>query len=232
MRSMLLSAAALAAGAVAVSPAAAADKCFDKATLTYIDCPAIEPIEAPLAPAPLLPAEPIEPWSGLYIGGHLGYGYSEATGTGGLGEISEDIDSLAVGGHVGFMRQFDSNLVLGLEADASALFKEDTDEVADAEIVWLSTARARLGFAIDQVMPYVTGGVALVNWEYEEPGATADETSFGYVAGGGVELLTYQNWMLRAEGLYILIDDDQSLPGGSVGLDDAIVGRGGLTYKF
>lgn len=230
MRLFVLSAAGLAALA---APAAAAEKCFDKATLSYVDCPQPAPIRpVQPAPAPVAPAEPIQPWSGFYIGAHGGYAWSDVEGATGLGAVSEDADGFLAGGQVGFLKQYDSNLVLGLEVDGSGVFGDDDSGTREAELNFLSSARVRVGYAADRFMPYVTGGVALADWDYSEPGVSVSDTTVGAVAGGGVEILADENWMVRGEGLYYFLDDDQSVPGGEVGIDDAVVGRIGLTYKF
>lgn len=228
MKPAYVTAAALAAAAVAAPVAATAQNCFDKATLTYVDC-APEPA-APLAPPP--PIEPIQPWTGLYLGAHGGYGVGEVSGVTPGGAVSEDLEGFIAGGQIGFLKQYPSNIVLGLELDGSTLIQDDNDGLTEAEIDWMTSARARLGVAADQVMPYVTGGVALVGWQYAEPGLSVDDTAVGLVAGGGLELLADENWLLRIEGLYYFLDEEQDVVGGSVGVDDVIVGRGGISYKF
>jgi outer membrane immunogenic protein len=85
-----------------------------------------------------------------------------------------------VGGTVGFNYQLGS-IVLGLEGDidwsgisgsgscvAGTLSCQTTND-------WLGTARGRIGYAFNQVLPYVTGGAAFGNLRW--PGAWSGEPS-------------------------------------------------------
>lgn len=91
-------------------------------------------------------------------------------------------------------------------------------------------------------MPYATGGVALAGYEFKgtSPGfsASADETAWGGVAGGGVDWLIHPNVILRAEGLYYFFDDETDLSGvgggsgGRITLGDVGVARVAVSYKF
>lgn len=100
------------------------EKCFDKATLTYKECPTAA------APAPEPAPEPLHDWTGLYVGAHAGYGWfnndvevSPLTGFGALfaaGALPSSLDYSAdgalLGGQIGYNHQIDE-LVLGVEAD-------------------------------------------------------------------------------------------------------------------
>lgn len=118
-----------------------------------------------------------------------------------------------------------------------------------AELDWLASARLRAGYAIDRIQPYVTGGVALAGYEVSAASSATgtpftsgknDETAWGGVVGGGVEYLAAENILIRAEALYYMFDDNESIAGltagsgagDSAGLDDVIVGRIGLSYRF
>ena len=80
---------------------------------------------------------------------------------------------------------------------------------------WLATVRGRAGFAVDRVLFYGTGGVALANVKYFDqncfgaPAApscntgTISNTRAGWVAGGGVEWAVSGNWSIKGEFLHV-----------------------------
>ena len=229
------------AGAVAATaPAAYAnggDKCFDKATLSYVDC------------------NPVD-WSGTYIGVHAGYAWADVEGDYlNLDYDSLDVEGLLAGGQIGYQEQFDSGLVLGLELDVSAVWADDsaTSNLAvigaaaatpyniDAELDWLASARVRAGLSQGDWMPYLTAGVALAGYEASASttvaAASVEETVFGGVVGGGVEVMLDRNWIAGVEGLYYFFDEETDLsavgsPGDSVSFGDVGVVRARLSYKF
>ncbi len=265
---------ALVTAAIVASPMAAIaqnndERCFDKGTLQYYECPKPEPVA--VAPPPVL-APPPPAWTGVYAGVHAGYAWSSFDGTySGLGTPldygSLDPDGPLIGGQIGYNHQFDNNLVLGVEGDFSWLFNADDsasntglgpvfgagavtfNNGISADLDWLASARLRAGYAAGNVMPYITGGVAMAGYEigassgastgFATSGKT-DETAIGGVVGGGLEYLASENVVLRAEALYYMFDDSEGISGltaasgagDKAGLDDVIVGRVGLSYKF
>ncbi len=248
--SIVLSGAAAAALVASAAAAQTEQDCFDKGDLTYFDCPT-EPepvIEEPAALAPLGPN-----WTGFYIGAHAGYASADVDGryaSGFFDVPALELNGGLAGGQVGYLYQYDNNIVTGVEFDLSGVWADDTvtnvGGFMDAELNYLASARLRVGYAMEGGwLPYLTGGVALAGYEIfidEEDDETADldETAFGGVVGGGVEVMLYENWSLRAEGLYYFFDDETSLDGVTsfaedgdfFSLEDVIVGRIGLNFRF
>jgi outer membrane immunogenic protein len=84
---------------------------------------------------------------------------------------------------------------------------------SQAQTDWLFTARPRLGFANNNWLFYVTGGLALTNlkgnFTFTDTFATAAEsgsvssTKVGWTIGGGVEAGLGGGWSLKAEYLYV-----------------------------
>ena len=80
------------------------------------------------------------------------------------------------------------------------------------ETDWLFTARPRLGWALDNWLFYITGGMAVTNVEtsfrFTDTFATAhasgsdSETKVGWILGGGVEFGLARNWSVRGEYSY------------------------------
>lgn len=201
--------------------------CFDKATLTYVDCP------TPVAPAL---------WDGPYLGLHGGYASADFGGvfngdgvTAPVFDLSDlDVQGGVVGGQLGYLHTLQRNgLVLGAEVDFSLAFADDELSFFDpaavvvsdtdfdlsvqlrGELNWLASARLRAGLDMDELMPFVTGGVAMASWGFEASttlgpvteAGSADETTFGGVVGGGIEWMIDEDISVRAEGLYYLFDD-------------------------
>jgi outer membrane immunogenic protein len=223
-----------------------------------------------------VPEEPIIAdvfdWSGLYIGAHAGAGaiitegmWDEEDNASGvnLGDLS-NIGGV-FGGQVGFNFQT-GNLVFGIEGDISWTGWDDTAFPITTEHDttgigldndFLASVRGRLGWADDNVLFYVTGGVAWFEGDLtvEDDDGCDDQCSLdisetGGVVGAGIEWAPWQNVTIRAEGLYYFFDDDQSLcrddndctgdneklteadSGDFFELDDALVARLGINFLF
>lgn len=147
----------------------------------------------PIPQAPV--AEPVAPsvfdWTGVYVGAHAGYNIEDGDGFG---------DSWALGGFVGYNQAVTPNWVVGAEADLSWLpTDEGVGAGGEANDAYLSTIRARVGYAFDSVMVYGTAGLALGFGEVDLPGGSDENTHVGYVVGAGVEAALTENILARAE---------------------------------
>lgn len=188
-------------------------------------------LEAPLAPPN---------WTGFYLGISGGVGSFDAEVTDldddmfdqeGAGVDLQSFDGV-YGAQVGVNWQHRS-AVLGLEADISGTGYDEKlefdggDHLAEASWDWFSTVRARVGLAVDNVMVYATGGLAIVRVDYcgadgecvtdGDEDIAFSETELGFAAGVGTEILIDTNWSFKAEYLYIdageeirQYDDDDS----------------------
>ncbi|WP_119391125.1 outer membrane protein [Taklimakanibacter lacteus] len=171
-------------------------------------------------------ADVVEPaaydWSGFYVGAQAGYGWGD-TDFHYLPEDSSvgmEFDGFVGGVTLGFNGQR-GNLVIGAEADISySDFSDDIllpsntgantpclEEGCSLDIDWFGTARIRLGYAMDNILPFITGGIAFGDVESTfDIGACAceiDETAFGWTIGGGIEWAFSENWSAKAEYLYV-----------------------------
>jgi outer membrane immunogenic protein len=119
---------------------------------------------------------------------------------------------------------------------------------------WVSSLRARLGYLVlPNLMAYGTVGGAWGKVDYTAsnnegviPYATStafSNTQGGWVAGGGLEWMITNNWLLRGEYLYYSLNSSPSvvvspgipgaLPSGySWSSTNVSVARAGLSYKF
>lgn len=168
-------------------------------------------------------------WTGFYLGANAGVAwnnssvdndvYLRGSRVNGLGNsIDGDQTAFTAGGLLGYNYQMDQ-VVLGVETDFNYLgFGDDrTRDFGNGVISktsfdadWFGTIRARLGFAIDNVLLYGTGGAAyghmsadgkLTDGTNTWKGST-DTTNWGWTIGAGAEYGIDQ-WSLGLEYLYV-----------------------------
>ena len=145
-----------------------------------------------------------------------------------------------------------NNVVLGIETDLQWANIAGTVSAsvlglpvvsAGTTIDYFGTIRARLGYAIDRFLPYITGGVA-----YGKTATTASilgvqvfdqsSTNWGWTIGAGGEFAITNNWTFKAEYLYVdlgsaNVDAVAIAPGLSAGTDSKFNSfRAGVNYKF
>lgn len=189
-------------------------------------------------------------WTGFYVGANVGYGWSHRdfsnTLTGTLGTIqlsgsnsgTDDGRGVLGGAQVGYNHQFVDNWVAGIEADidgadigssTSACFPGFGTAVCgdrDTDVNAFGTVRGRLGYALNNVLLYGTGGFA---WGHGTntiqftclgpacPGTSAlaptspaptsvDVNPIGWAAGAGVEWAFLPNLTLQAQYLHLQFD--------------------------
>jgi outer membrane immunogenic protein len=192
-----------------------------------------------LAAAPVMAADmsvvktkvPKEPpfvvynWTGFYIGIQGGGGWSRVAQTDARPFSSDTYNGTdgLIGGTLGFNAQFD-RVVLGLEADGSGSWVKGytigTDPVSGncggapprcfSNLQSLATFRARAGVTMDNVLPYLTAGLAVGSLHGEDGDIAANgafgagtKTVVGWTAGFGVEAMFNQIWSLKVEYLYV-----------------------------
>jgi outer membrane immunogenic protein len=191
-----------------------------------------------------LPAKADPSWTGFYIGAHGGYGWADWDGYAGTTAGTNPVavidgandpyasfsgDDWLGGGQIGFNMQ-SGQFVFGIEADNSwadidaggqldaggPLPASLWEKQHDFSLDYFGTARGRLGVAVGQFLPYVTGGLAwgktsgnLAVTYSNAAGpqgtsyASVDETHVGWALGGGAEVSLSDNWSLKAEYLHI-----------------------------
>ena len=203
------------------------------------------------------PPVPMYDWTGFYIGvaggGSLGQSthIDQATGLGDT--IGYNVKGGLVGGTLGYNWQMGS-VVLGFEGDASWVgeYGSNLDDglagnpafTSFTKETWLGTARGRLGYAVNNLLFYGTGGYAVagVTAGIKDSAtnavlASSSDTRNGWTAGGGLEWGFAPNWSAKFEWLYmkfeskgfntLVAEGNRS----SVPLDDNVV-RAGINYRF
>lgn len=218
-------------------------------------------LAADLSPPPLpyVPGRvPVFSWTGFYFGGDGGYGFATSSGTSanatGLFPLpySFNVTGPIAGGFVGGNYQF-GQVVVGGEADwqwadltgnSGPLTLNSTNYTISTDVKSYGSVRARLGFAVDHLLFYGTGGWAFGSWSTSyaftggAPFSTDNASSYkGWTAGAGVEY-AFTNWLTgRVEyrytdlGLiaYVDVPNNSSDLGNRVTINDV---RAGLAFKF
>jgi outer membrane immunogenic protein len=113
------------------------------------------------------------------------------------------------------------------------------------KIGWIATIRGRIGYAMDRVLLYATGGGAFTHTS-DNVTATgigtifnASSTNPGWTIGAGAEWAFAQNWTARVEYLYVATNVSQSgaipVVGGTItetgNVHDNLI-RAGVNFKF
>jgi outer membrane immunogenic protein len=194
-------------------------------------------------------------WTGFYVGGNLGGGWGQQSSTNPPFPLQVRYrDGIIGGGQMGFNWQADQ-WVFGIEADLQGSGQKANGNFSNPatltsigftnKLEWFGTVRARMGYALDCWLPYVTGGWAYGDSEISGTSTVGiTTTSFsgsqsyrGWTIGGGLDWAFAGNWSARAEYLYIDFGGPtvQVAPSGTsivLGkLTDNIV-RAGINYKF
>jgi outer membrane immunogenic protein len=223
------------------------------------------PAPPPRAPAAYVPVVPVFTWTGFYIGANGGYAFGNTnnwsvtgSGAGGppVGSATQNFNptGFLAGGTVGANYQI-SWAVLGVEGDwdwdnikgnagagcgtlgGTAAFTCQTSQT------WLATGRARAGVGIDRVLVYLTGGVAYGNIQATPtPGFTDTTNKVGWTAGGGAEFALTPNITVKAEYLYVDLQNGSCTAACTTSTAGAITSanvtfkenlvRGGFNFKF
>ena len=225
------------------------------ATALALGPTAVSAADLPMKAAPIPVA--IYNWTGFYIGvsggGSLGQSthVDQATALGDT--IGYNVKGGLIGGTAGYNLQV-ASFVVGVEGDFSWVgeygshfddglagnpaFQSFTNET------WNATARVRLGYAVDNLLFYGTGGYAGAGVAAGIKDATTNallvsqsSTRSGWTAGGGLEWGFAPNWSAKFEWLYMKFESAPlntlvaEGPRSSVPLDDNVV-RAGINYRF
>jgi outer membrane immunogenic protein len=161
-----------------------------------------------VAAADMLPPEQYGPdWSGVYLGVGAGMIFG---GDFPVTDLSSDYDAdneFVFGGFIGVNHQLqDSNVVIGAELAVQSGFDSDGGSPDhDYQVNFLADAKVKLGWAMDNVMPYVFGGFSAA---HEEVGSSDyDYGLWGVNYGVGVDWMVSDNFSLGAELLGRSIQD-------------------------
>jgi outer membrane immunogenic protein len=186
-------------------------------------------------------------WSGLYAGANIGGGWSHIEWAYVLGgNTANHNGSDVLGGlQIGYNFQSD-NIVYGLEADISAADIHggtacpNASWSCDSKVSMLGSVRGRLGWSMDRLLIYGTGGLGYgtVDIHTVSPGGSTfgtKKTRAGWTIGAGAEYALDPHWTLKAEYKYFdLGNSDYAVDGSLIvnaktQIHTAVIG---LNYKF
>jgi opacity protein-like surface antigen len=160
-------------------------------------------------------------WTGLHVGGHVDHTASNTSSSAintvsGTAVAPGDLNPTDwhYGIQVGYDYMFPSRVVLGFEGDVDSGARKATT-ITDAtgtssiesNVFDSETARVRLGYAIDNILLYATGGLAWSSNEYvrtqlagtvnlSTPGQDEAVNKYlsGWTAGGGMAIAFAKDW--------------------------------------
>lgn len=173
------------------------------------------PVKAPVNKAPY--AVPYN-WSGFYVGGHVGYlwGRTRVEDDGIVTDANAPTNGV-IGGALAGVNWQTGQVVLGLEGDFGWTHAKGTGAalpppppviVTEApntyNFNWTSHVRGRLGYAFNNWLLFIAGGLAVADFDFHE-GATTTVTGAKYTGwsiGGGFDYAFTRNFSGRIEYLY------------------------------
>jgi outer membrane immunogenic protein len=193
-------------------------------------------------------------WAGTYVG--VQGGISKARGDWSLdpayalGESYPRFSGGELGAHAGILYQIENNFVFGAEIDLQRSFGNSVDVVTsygvvssitlETDLKWAASARLRAGYALGNWLPYVTGGIAVA--DYEVVGSNLIDTrmmphsplAVGWTAGLGVAYALSDELQLKGEYRYTNYGGDAR---GAIGNPDTFKFETqqltlGISYKF
>lgn len=182
-------------------------------------------------PPPTYAAPPaVFDWSGASLGGIAGFGLQDY----GSADATLETEGVIGGVFAGYDVLVAPNVVAGAQADVVFGDFGASEDMFSVESDYLATFRARLGFAVDSVLLYGTGGLAVTDVRVEAGGESRSATTLGYAVGAGVETAVTDNISARFEYLYVDTPEETfDLGGASTSVDaDSHQFRVGLGYRF
>ena len=209
------------------------------------------PAAPPQAPVAYIPAAPVFTWTGFYVGLNGGYAFGQSNWTSPLGSIgwfnvNGALAGITLGGNyqigqlvVGAEGDIDWQNVRGAIVGGNCTLAGGVAASCASASNWVGTFRARLGYAMDRVLLYATGGGAVANVKASLDALPwASSTELGWSSGFGVEVAMTDNWTAKAE--YLAVGFQQlscglancfAAPAVNVKFYESMA-RGGVNYKF
>jgi outer membrane immunogenic protein len=230
--------------------------------LAWASAGVVQASDLPSRPQPMPIMPPMFSWTGFYLGGNLGGGFGFVKeksyySTGQVTKRSNPLMGFLGGLQGGYNYQWTDWFVIGAEVDFDWSNLQSMNNVningqrtSSFKNMYVGTVRARLGYAADRALMYITGGYAydslkgtfsFADMRITNPPVytfSKTKTQNGWTLGGGLEYALTYNVLVRAEYLYMGFQKFKYNPFGAVGLaghttrSGFSVARAGLSYKF
>ena len=200
-------------------------------------------IKPPVYKAPAV--SPAYNWSGWYVGGHVGYmwGNTSVWDEGVLIESDAATDGV-VGGLLAGVNWQSGAWVFGIEGDFGWTNAHGTGDTSQVQVTetnlydfnWTGHVRGRAGYAMNNWLFFVAGGLAVADFEYTQvttASVPVGSVYSGWSIGGGIDYAFNPNWIGRIEFLHDDFGSKSYLIGGEpyrVDLTAQTV-RGAIIFK-
>jgi len=188
------------------------------------------------APAPAAPVYAPTNWDGPYIGASIGWGWGTADASDNVAGFvdSASPNGFLAGAQLGYYFHFADQLVGGIEGNIDWVNENSDFSNFTANSVrtnWEGSIRARLGWDVDSILPYIEAGVAFANADASFFGNSVNNTHTGWTVGAGVEFMIAPQLSTNVEYRYSDFGSQTYAGPTSVHLFDNTV-RVGLNYHF
>jgi outer membrane immunogenic protein len=188
-------------------------------------------------------ARPALSWAGYHIGiqGGASFWDAEHLFTGGVASGASDFSGGFAGAGWGSTWQRGA-LVYGFDSDFS--FVDTGGSRAGpgcgagtcfTEVGYFGTSRVRLGYAVDRMLVYATGGLAYARVRAGNTTDRGTETRYGWTLGTGIEWALAPKWSAKLEYQHLAFGEGRNYATAGSGVDvdlDADIVRVGLNYRF
>lgn len=170
----------------------------------------------PYTKAPAMAIDPAYDWSGFYVGGHVGYlwGRTRVVDDGVLVETGAPTNGVVGGVLAGYNWQR-GPLVLGIEGDFGWTNAHGNGNIPPPAVGiknlydarWDAHFVGKAGYAMGQWMIFGTGGLAVIDLDFQEGSLTpappvTGGKYVGFSVGGGVEYAFTRNLLGRLQYIY------------------------------
>jgi outer membrane immunogenic protein len=183
--------------------------------------------DLPRGPAPYYsaPAPMLYNWAGAYAGLNFGYQSGKITSS------NAEPSGFVGGGQFGYNWQRGA-FVFGAEADIQLTSADDTFAPYKFSNPWFGTVRGRIGYAMNNILFYATGGLAIGDITGEAGGLSETKTETGWTVGAGMEVGFAPAWSAKVEYLYMDLGSRAFLATGNENGFENNVLRIGVNYHF
>lgn len=173
-------------------------------------------------------APPRYDWSGFYVGLQGGGAWGAATVNDSVDEVEVDLEGGFLGVHGGALWQM-NQFVVGLEGEVNYSWADGELDAGGppggnfigSEVAWFGSLNAKAGAALDRVLIYGTGGVAVGGVETSQRvpflGVAFSEraTSVGWTIGAGVDWAMTDKLIVGGQYRYYDFGSENFAPGGA-----------------